>query len=203
MTILNPPATTSGSLQGNFFISRPTGKIKRAIILIDGSNFYFKLRGLGLDGLLNFDFSRFSKKLFLNLSLVQAIYYIGGIKTDGSKRAYQMFVNQRRLLSHLKACGFDYYLGYLLKSGDHYKEKGVDVKIATDLLLGACKNQYDLAFVVSSDSDLIPAIQGAQALRKTIIYVGFKHHPSHALIQACSHTILLNKKDLQELIHPS
>jgi len=107
-----------------------------------------------------------------------------------------MFANQRRLLAHLKSCKYSYYLGYLLKSDGVFKEKGVDVKLATDLLLGACQDKYDTAFVVSSDSDLIPAIGGSQTLGKIITYIGFKHQPSYALLQACRRSILLTKDDL-------
>lgn len=38
------------------------------------------------------------------------------------------------------------------------RKEGVDVKIATDLIAGAIDNKHDTGIVVSSDSDLIPAI---------------------------------------------
>ena len=41
---------------------------------------------------------------------------------------------------------------------EKFREKGVDVKLATDLIVGAVDDQYDVAIVVSSDSDLVPAI---------------------------------------------
>lgn len=50
---------------------------ERAIILIDGSNFYFKLRDLQLSRLLEFDFLRFAQFLVGNRTLVQATYCIG------------------------------------------------------------------------------------------------------------------------------
>lgn len=168
----------------------------RTIILIDGSNFYFKLKELKLHNLLKFNFSFFAKFLASNSKVVQATYYIGAVKTGRSKKSKKLHANQRRLLARLRSQNFTYYLGYLLKSDGNFKEKGVDVKIATDLLLGACKDKYDKAFVVSSDSDLIPAIEGAQELGKIITYVGFKHQPSYALLQACRRSILLTKEDL-------
>jgi uncharacterized LabA/DUF88 family protein len=172
----------------------------RSVILIDGSNFYFKLKDLGLPNLVEFDFTGYAHFLTSKYNLVQATYYVGAIRTDGSKKSTKMFANQRRLLAHLRSSGFTYYLGYLLRSDGTYKEKGVDVKLATDLLLGACQDTYDQAFVVSSDSDLIPAIEGAQTLGKIITYVGFKHQPSYALLQACRRSILLTKDDLLPFI---
>ncbi|PIX31320.1 helicase, partial [Candidatus Berkelbacteria bacterium CG_4_8_14_3_um_filter_33_6] len=45
----------------------------------------------------------------------------------------------------------------MLKSDGKYHEKGVDVRIAVDILRGALKNEYRRCFVISSDTDLIPA----------------------------------------------
>lgn len=39
------------------------------------------------------------------------------------------------------------------------KEKGIDVALATDLLLYEFTNEYDAAVVVSGDSDLTPVIR--------------------------------------------
>jgi hypothetical protein len=73
----------------------------RCVILIDGSNFYFKLKDLGLSHLTDLNFSAFAKHLANELTIVQATYYVGAIRTDGSKKSAIMFANQRRLLAHL------------------------------------------------------------------------------------------------------
>lgn len=170
--------------------------MNRAIILIDGSNFYFKLKELNLHNLIKLDFSSFAQSLAGHSKIVQATFYVGAVRVNYSAKSKKLHANQQKLLAHLRAQGFTYYLGYLLKSKNNFKEKGVDVKIATDILLGASKNIYDQAFLVSSDSDLIPAINGAQDLGKHIVYVGFKHKPSFALLKNCSQSVLLTKKDL-------
>jgi len=38
------------------------------------------------------------------------------------------------------------------------REKGIDVKPATDLIVGAVDDKYDVAVAVSSDADIIPAM---------------------------------------------
>jgi len=54
------------------------------------------------------------------------------------------------------------------------REKGIDVKLVTDLFIGAIDNQYDTAIIVSSDTDLVPAIDSLRhRLRKKIEYIGF------------------------------
>lgn len=175
-------------------------KTIRTIILIDGSNFYFKLKDLGLQDLLAFDFGKFASHLASNTKIVQATYYVGAVQTSRSKKSKLMHAKQRQLLAHLQKHNFTYYLGYLLKSDGVFKEKGVDVKLATDLLLGACQDKYDQAFVVSSDSDLIPAIEGAQDLGKKITYIGFKHQVSYSLSQHTKNTTLLTKSDILQFI---
>ncbi len=54
------------------------------------------------------------------------------------------------------------------------REKGIDVKIAVDLIAGALDNKYDTAIIVSSDADLAPAIDWVRKrFRKKIEYIGF------------------------------
>ncbi len=172
-------------------------KVKnRCLVVIDGSNFYFKLKDLKLSNLLGFNFSGFVKFLLAGDGLFEAKYYVGAVKTDGSKKALKMFSNQRRLLAYLRKNGIKYYLGFLLKSDGVYKEKGVDVQMAVDILRGAYKNEYDKVFLVSSDSDLVPAVEAAQEERKEVVYVGFKHSSSNALLQECRRSVLLVKEDL-------
>lgn len=75
---------------------------QRCIILIDGSNFYFKLKDLKLHYLLEFNFSGFTKYLAKDHKIVKSTYYIGAVKTDGTKKTQEIFNNQRRLFAHLK-----------------------------------------------------------------------------------------------------
>ena len=107
-----------------------------------------------------------------------------------------MHASQQKLLVHLHNHDFRYSLGYLLKSNNRYHEKGVDVQMAVDILKGAYKNTYDHAFLLSSDTDLIPAIIEAQLEGKTVEYIGFFHNPSYALLKSCKQSRLLTHDDL-------
>ena len=100
---------------------------QRCIVLIDGSNFYFKLKDLKLHNLLNFDFSKFAKYLVKDCEFIKGIYYVRAVRTDGTPKVQKMFNNQRKLFAHLRKNKFKYSLGYLLKSKDKFHEKGVDV----------------------------------------------------------------------------
>ena len=172
----------------------------RAIILIDGSNFYFKLRDLKLHQLLHFDFSQFTTSLVGSSRIVQTVYYVGKVRTDGTAKTAQMHANQQRLFAHLKKHHVKYSLGYLLKSDGVFHEKGVDVQIAVDMLVAAYENQCDRIYLVSSDTDLLPAIEKAQEKGKTVVYVGFSHRISRALVDKCKETQTLTKDVLSPFI---
>ncbi|MGX5719453.1 NYN domain-containing protein [Shinella zoogloeoides] len=80
-----------------------------------------------------------------------------------------------------------------------YIEKGVDTQIVTDLFAGAINDSYDVALLVSNDSDYVPAIEVIQdRLNKQIIHVGFKSG-GDAIRTACWSHITLDG-DLAEKI---
>ena len=81
-----------------------------------------------------------------------------------------------------------------------YHEKGVDVKLAIDLLIGAYENLYDSAILISSDTDLIPAIKKVKFLKKEVEYIGFAHKPSFGLQKVVSLSRLLIKEDLENFV---
>lgn len=174
---------------------------KRCVILIDGSNFYFKLKDLKLHNLLNFDFSNFALKLAKKDKIVRATYYIGKVRTDGTKRGSKIHANQQKLFAYLRKHNFNYSLGYLLKSDGRFHEKGVDVNIAVDILVAAYENLCDRIIIVSSDTDLLPAIKKAKEKKKIVEYVGFSHMRSYAMLNNCSKYTLLTKKDLLTFVN--
>jgi hypothetical protein len=77
-------------------------KPQRALIFIDGSNFYFKLKDLNLHNLLSFNFSAFANSLIGNDTLIAATYYVGAVRTDGTAKTQALFNNRRRLFAHHK-----------------------------------------------------------------------------------------------------
>ena len=83
-----------------------------------------------------------------------------------------------------------------MKSDDRYHEKGVDVNIAVDMLVASYEKRCDRTILVSSDTDLIPAIKKVREKGTIVEYVGFSHQPSVALVANCSESRLLKKEDL-------
>lgn len=176
--------------------------MKRSIIIIDGSNFYHKLKELKIKPISSFDYSLFTQSIVKKTTITARYYCIGKIKAaQRNKKARRMMAKQQSLVTTLQKQGFIIQFGYLLKT-DGYHEKGVDVQMAVDLLKGAYRDTYDEAYLVSSDSDLIPAIDEVQACGKAVWYVGFAHKPSYALHRTCKRSILLMKEDITPFVHP-
>lgn len=171
--------------------------MSKCIILIDGSNFYFKLKDLAIANLLSFNFTEFTKMLAGKNEITKVIYYVGKVRTDGTVKTQRLFNNQRKLLAHLKKQGIVYSLGYLMKSDGKYQEKGVDVNIAVDILVSTYEKLCSRVILVSSDTDLLPAINKAKGRGVIVEYVGFSHKPSVAMVAKCNESRLLKKEELE------
>lgn len=74
---------------------------------------------------------------------------------------------------------------------DRMVEKGVDAAIVTALYEGAINNSYDIALLLSNDTDHIPAVQTIQdRLNKQIVHVGFKRGGAEVRQATWSHILL-------------
>jgi hypothetical protein len=75
-------------------------------------------------------------------------------------------------------------------------EKTLDTRIATDLVGDATFELYDVAILVTEDSDFIPAVEFVQEMRgKHVVHAGFGGH-SNDLRSVCRHRIDLGKGGL-------
>jgi uncharacterized LabA/DUF88 family protein len=60
----------------------------------------------------------------------------------------------------------------------------------------------DRIILVSSYTDLEPAIEKDKQKGKIVEYIGFSHKPSVAMVRFCSETRLLTKEELSKFIKP-
>lgn len=173
---------------------------ERVAIFIDGGNFYRKIRQ---DDLIpkgtKFDYVKFAEFLAQGRSVLSKSYYIGIVRNhDKTAKSQDMVRNQQKLLSALENDGYQIKRGKIVYD-NKIREKGVDVQIAIDLVIGAAENSYDTAIIVSSDTDLIPAIKYIRSKGKTVEYVGFSSTPSLGMIKESDDRILLRKEQLDTL----
>ncbi|HBL52100.1 MAG TPA: hypothetical protein DDZ05_02685 [Candidatus Blackburnbacteria bacterium] len=146
--------------------------------------------------LTNFDYHGLTKSLVKN-DQFQVVYYVGEIRQyEGNKKSEMLYSNQQKLFTHLRNQNIEIKLGYLLMSNGKFHEKGVDVQIAVDIVRGSIKNEYEKFYIISSDTDLLPAIQTAKDEKKEIIYVGFENFISRALQKNCSFYLILKKDQI-------
>ncbi|MDP3962430.1 MAG: NYN domain-containing protein [bacterium] len=176
--------------------------MERISVYIDGGNFYhLVVKKLGIKEN-DFDFDAFANLLIDGRTASESSkrFYKGTIREkEGDLHSKELMSKQTKLFTTLKKNGWDIktsklrtrieelvvdtrVLEYkkLKKMGiekihtERMREKGIDVKIATDLLVGAFDNKYDTAIVVSSDSDLVPAIDWVRnRMKKKVEYIGF------------------------------
>ncbi len=211
-------------------------------VLIDGSNFYhLVLKKLSINEL-QFDFEKFATFLAngRKISNTGKRFYIGTVREiEGDKRTKEAMSKQTSLFTELWDLKWEVRtsklrikkeeimidnrvenwekiqeLGIQKIRFERLREKGIDVKLATDLIVGAVDDQYDTAILISSDSDLLPAVDWIRhRKKKKVEYIGFSipdeivpansTNPSLSLIAKTDVKRILIKSDLQPFIRRS
>jgi len=204
--------------------------MNRVSIFIDSGNFYhLVLKKLNLREV-DFDFEGFVNLLTDGRSITPngKRYYIGTVRqTQNGHENRKAMENQTKLFSNLINSGDwtiktsklrtrteriridDRVTDYkkILSKGitevEYWRsrEKGIDVKIAVDLIAGALDNKYDTAVIVSSDTDLIPAIDWVRKrLQKRVEYIGFSISQSNAREATRPTKTMLYNSDIQRVL---
>lgn len=82
-----------------------------------------------------------------------------------------------------------------------FHEKGVDILLAVEMIKLGLANTYETAFLLSSDTDLVPAVQECRRIGKQVVYVGCSlHGQSFGLTKVVNRTILLQTKDVEGFV---
>lgn len=175
---------------------------ERVCIFVDAGNFHhLTLKKLGVRDL-DFNFDDFVKFLARDRLVIEMgkRYYVGTVRERlDDPKSKESMSEQTKLFSILKKEHWEiktsklrrrveevaidqrtvdysklHRAGFYKIQYERWREKGIDVKLATDLIVGAFDNKYDTAIIISSDGDLIPAIDLVRnRLRKKVEYIGF------------------------------
>jgi len=182
-------------------------KAKKAIVFIDGGNFYFKLKEMSQKlgkrySLLDFRFKDFCKWLVGENKFVEIRYYLGAIRRENNNEKSEiMYANQQKLFRKLQSQNIVVVLGQLIKHPDKtYHEKGVDVRLAVEMIRFARENKYDTAYLISSDTDLVPAVEEVRAFGKEVCYVGISKGQSFGLSKSTNNVILLRTEEIEKFL---
>lgn len=168
--------------------SIPDNVNERVMVFIDGSNLYHVLDQNCSRHDVQFD--KFAKKLANDRSLRRIYYY--NIRQESDRNDGR--VDQDRFLHSLYETPYvEVRLGVAKQRRDHVVEKGVDVMLATDLVVRAYQDQYDTAILVSGDGDFYPAIQAVKDRGKQVEVAAFESNISAEASRVADLHIKLNK----------
>lgn len=112
-----------------------------------------------------------------------------------------MYNNQQRLFFKLQQQNVVITLGQLIQHPDKtYHEKGVDVRLAVEMIRLAREDKYDNAYLLSSDTDLVPAVEEVLLMGKKVKYVGAADSQSFGLSKITKNYLILRPEDLDEFL---
>ena len=144
-----------------------TDKSDRIMIFIDGSNLYHSLKGHFKRT--DVDIGKFCKKLLDKRRLVRIYYYnaiVGRREEPERYQRQQSFFNSVRSVPYCELrLGRLVYINW--PNVPPY-EKGIDILLTTDFLTHSFKNNYDVAILVTGDSDYVGAVQAVKDNGKNV-----------------------------------
>lgn len=165
--------------------------MKKIVIYIDGSNFYFSVKKKFN---CKINIYKFCKNLVGENDLIRINYYIAPINRLSNP---EMYADQQRFFEKLKKINkFNIILGRLEKrkqdGKEYYVEKATDVNLSLDLVLDAQSNEFDEAFLISNDGDFSEAVKASvERFSKKVTYVaiGNQKNISYHLKSKASKTL--------------
>lgn len=185
--------------------------MSKIILFIDGENFLHKIEDVlkkeskakGFPETVNLDFNKLFSGALKGLDPSRKIFYGAKLhfNTETPKKSQELIKAQRKLINNLRNQKFEFVMagnvrGQKVGKSMVFREKGVDVKIAVDLVSLACDGRLKTAILCSSDSDLQPAIVEARKRGIEVIYLGFEMSPNKGLTFTTNRTILLRNSEV-------
>jgi uncharacterized LabA/DUF88 family protein len=188
----------------------------QTILLIDGENIKGKIRSVFKDAGKGkpvwhvYDFRGLLGRVLAGIKIDRKVFYFARIKehAQSKEKSKQLIEDQRQLKTHLEKQGFEVILSGRVRGQFEdgqggkkvlvFKEKGVDVKIAVDMVSLACDKKVKEIILGSSDSDLQPAIKEVRDRDVSCVYLGFEAQPNKGMSFTTNRTILLRNSELFE-----
>lgn len=167
----------------------------RVAIFIDGSNLYHALKSnFGRHDLY---FTGFISKLCGSRPLFRTYYYNilqEPAKWPDAHKEQQEFLDVLNKTPYLEV-----RLGKTKVAQGVPIERGIDIMLATDLLFFAWNNAYDVAILVSGDSDFAYALQAVKNMGKHVEVAYFENVVSKDLLSIVDNSHLLDRSFLSDL----
>lgn len=170
---------------------------ERVNVYMDGSNLYHSLRQR--IGRTDLDFLAFARKLAGGRRLQRIYYYSAPLERSRNPEA---FLAQQKFFENLR--GVDYLelrLGRLVypnPPGSPPQEKGVDIMLATEMVLHGITGHYEVAILVSADTDFCHALQLVKDFGRHAEVALLNPSTSMALRHVADRTILVDQTFLSD-----
>lgn len=185
--------------------------MNHCVLFVDGENFLHKIREVikteridkdSVD-LTKIDLTKLLAEPLKGFKIKRKIFYASRLHfhPETPEKSKELIKFQRSLRNTLANQGFDFVIAGNVRAQKVggktvFREKGVDVKIAIDLVSFASKKILDCAILASSDSDLQPAITELRERKVEVIYLGFETNPNKGLSYTTNRTILLRNNEV-------
>lgn len=185
--------------------------MSKCLLFIDGENFLHKveevLKQEGIDktavDLASINLDKLFKEALKSFTVSRKIFYTARLHLylETKKKSEELIGLQRKLRNTLVKQGYEFIIAgnVRVQKVDNrvvFREKGVDVKIAVDLVSLACDKKLDTAILCSSDSDLQPAVKELRERKVEVVYLGFETSPNKGLTYTTNRTILLRNTEI-------
>ncbi len=184
------------------------------ILFIDGENFIHKIEdvlkrhpeGNKVD-VASLDFNKIFRDPLQEYKITRKIFYATKLHfhPKTKEKSEKLLKTQRKLRNTLLHQKFEFLIAGNVrgqkvsvdgKTKIIFREKGVDVKIAVDLVSMAADKLLKTAILCSSDSDLQPAVQEARKRKVEVVYLGFEIQPNKGLSYTTNRTLLFRNAEI-------
>ncbi len=183
------------------------------ILFIDGENFLHKIEEVlekkkllkTKEGIASIDLNKLFAVPLKGIKLSKKIFYVSKLHyhPETKKKSLELIAAQRKLRNNLVNLGYEFVIAGNVRAQKIngkiiFREKGVDVKLAVDMVSLACDDKLKTAILCSSDSDLQPAIAELKKRKVEVVYLGFENNPNKGLTYTTDRTILLRNSEVLE-----
>ena len=165
--------------------------LRRVMIFIDGGYLRKYFKDAYQSDAINFallrdELTKLTFTVDMRPELKRVYYFDANVDITGpTKRSKEDLSKHREISEYMsRVKQNDFYqvkLGRLTRTDGSYRQKGVDVLLAIEMMRTAYHNQYETAVVLAGDDDLVDAVEGVKELGGTVYGVYFEGHCSERL----------------------
>ncbi len=185
--------------------------MSRVMIFIDAQNFYncvCDTLGDDRNGR-NIDYPKLVEELIGDRDLIR-VYFYDALPPSRNQSGKQRFLDYIEALPYFRVVlgnvvrrdpGPDDFCPHCKKKlTPRYEQKGVDVRLAIDMVKLAIGNTFDVAILISGDSDFVDAVQLVQDHGKQVELAFMRENCARELRDTCDTARLFNREFMRDYL---